>query len=243
MTTLEKAIKIIVSNEGNYSSINPNDNGALSIGICQWHGNRAKELLKKISKELTKREDISIIWLKNATENYNWNAYIPSTAETSYLVTVLCTGIAKEQQDKQAKKDVQGYINAVMKYDITDENAIIFLSDICNQGGTGAIKRIINNTFEGFGKHATLDDFMHTALMDKVFKNYKLRRYKVYKALTGKDYFPTGQVYFHTVVKNETLSAIALRYDTTVRRLVVDNEIDNPNKIYVGQKIRIMKGV
>ena len=32
--------------EGSYDSVNPNDNGALSVGKLQWHGVRALELVK-----------------------------------------------------------------------------------------------------------------------------------------------------------------------------------------------------
>ena len=47
MTTQQKteiakrACTIIFANEGNYGSVNANDNGALSIGKVQWHGNLA----------------------------------------------------------------------------------------------------------------------------------------------------------------------------------------------------------
>ena len=45
------AAEIIFGNEGNYTSVNANDNGALSVGKVQWHGNRALSLLKKIIEE------------------------------------------------------------------------------------------------------------------------------------------------------------------------------------------------
>lgn len=44
---------------------------------------------------------------------------------------------------------------------------------------------------------------------------------------------------YHTVQRNETLSGIAKRYGTTYMKLAAINKILNPNKIYVGQKIRI----
>ena len=43
-----EAAKIVFANEGNYYSVNADDNGALSVGKVQWHGNRALSLLKKI---------------------------------------------------------------------------------------------------------------------------------------------------------------------------------------------------
>lgn len=43
----------------------------------------------------------------------------------------------------------------------------------------------------------------------------------------------------HTVKSKETLSGIAKKYGTTVNGIVSLNGIKNPNKIYVGQKIRV----
>ena len=44
---------------------------------------------------------------------------------------------------------------------------------------------------------------------------------------------------YYTVAKGDTLSAIAKVYGTTVANLQSINNIKNPNKIYVGQKIKI----
>lgn len=43
----------------------------------------------------------------------------------------------------------------------------------------------------------------------------------------------------YIVKKGDTLSAIAIKYGTTVKKLAKDNNIKNPNLIYVNQKIRI----
>lgn len=48
---------------------------------------------------------------------------------------------------------------------------------------------------------------------------------------------PTAQYY--TVKKGDKLSAIAKKYGTTYQNLAKINGIANPNKIYVGQKIRV----
>lgn len=44
---------------------------------------------------------------------------------------------------------------------------------------------------------------------------------------------------YYTVVKGDTLTKIANKYNTTINKLVSLNNIKNPNLIYVGQKIRI----
>lgn len=43
----------------------------------------------------------------------------------------------------------------------------------------------------------------------------------------------------YTVVRGDTLSHIALRYNTTVKKLVELNDIENPNYIVVGQVLKI----
>ena len=47
----------------------------------------------------------------------------------------------------------------------------------------------------------------------------------------------TGRTY--TVVKGDTLTKIAKRFNTTVKRLCELNNISNPNLIRVGQVLRI----
>jgi len=44
---------------------------------------------------------------------------------------------------------------------------------------------------------------------------------------------------YYVVAKGDNLTKIAKRYDTTVAGLVLLNGLENPNKIYVGQKLRI----
>lgn len=46
----------------------------------------------------------------------------------------------------------------------------------------------------------------------------------------------------HTVVRGDTLGRIAAAYGTTVAALVESNEISNPNRIYIGQKLAISGG-
>ena len=46
----------------------------------------------------------------------------------------------------------------------------------------------------------------------------------------------------YTVVRGDTLSEIATRYNTTVSKLVADNNISNPNLIYPGQRLIISNG-
>jgi len=48
-----------------------------------------------------------------------------------------------------------------------------------------------------------------------------------------------GGAAYHTVVWGDTLSALAVRYKTTVAQIQRWNNIADPNKIYVGQRLRV----
>lgn len=50
---------------------------------------------------------------------------------------------------------------------------------------------------------------------------------------------PTSSIEYYTIKNGDTLSSIASKYGTTVNQLVSWNNISNPDKIYVGQKIRV----
>lgn len=46
----------------------------------------------------------------------------------------------------------------------------------------------------------------------------------------------------YTIQKGDTLSALAKRFNTTVDLLAKTNNIKDPNKIYVGDKISVPSG-
>ena len=52
----------------------------------------------------------------------------------------------------------------------------------------------------------------------------------------------TSSSLVYTVVRGDTLSEIAATHDTTVSKLVIDNNISNPNLIYPGQRLIIYNG-
>ena len=50
---------------------------------------------------------------------------------------------------------------------------------------------------------------------------------------------PTSEPEYYTVKKDDNLTKIAKKYNTTVDELVKLNNLDNPNLIYPGQKLRV----
>jgi LysM repeat protein len=243
---VRRAKEIIFSMEGKYTSVNPDDNGALSIGACQWHGNRAKALLQTIVAELFKRYQMPISTtplLKEITSKTSWASRTLTSFEKDYIKTLLSFKEGYEAQDKLADKDIQNYINHIATLGFADEETLIFLADIENQDGAGASSRIAKQAIKSFGEDATLDDVMETALNDKVFKNYQDRRKKVYKALTGRSYKADDNktVDYYTVKKGDNLTVIAKQTGTTVNTIVHDNMIKDPDIIHEGQRLKIIK--
>ena len=60
-----------------------------------------------------------------------------------------------------------------------------------------------------------------------------------YKAVQDKINGKGNGAVYYTVRSGDTLSGIAVKYGTTYQKIVQMNGIANPNKIYVGQKIRV----
>lgn len=147
---LNAATKIIISNEGNYTTVVRNDNGALSIGKLGWHATNALNLLKEIiAKNPNQARNILGRTLYNEiiTTKY-WETRIATKAEASVMSVLLATQESREVQDKTAKEYISKYINHGINLGITDPAALVFFADYENQNGyTGAAKfhkKVIN---------------------------------------------------------------------------------------------------
>lgn len=240
--TITKASNIIFGNEGGYGSVNADDNGAVSVGRLQWHATRALNLLKKIVKALG--EDVSKEYLgdelySEICTSGSWSGRVADSLEAAKLGAILSTDCSKQVQDEQAEADVTSYLTHIESLGVTDEAAQIFMADIENQGGSGASTRII---VAAVGKD--LDSLYIAARADGVFSRYMSRRNRVYTKLTGHAYGEEpydGELY--EVKYGDTLSKIAIMYETTVNDICELNGIVNPNLIRTGELIKIPNSI
>ena len=181
------AAAIIFGNEGNYTSINADDNGALSVGKVQWHGNRALSLLKEIIEETGQTTATTILgadlW-KEIKESSDWTRRTVNTDEKNRIAKILGTTAGKAVQDEQAEKDITEYVEHGIKIGIEDPQSLVYFADLENQGGEGASGRV-GKTAEakaGGAARVTLAILHAAALADSVMGRYTTRRNSTYNA-------------------------------------------------------------
>ena len=198
-----RAVPILYTGEsgGDYSAINPNDNGAISIGLIQWHGGRARRILAGIIGQLGTSESIKILGqnLYNKIMNKSdsdWDSIYVSknSAEYNAIKSLLSTEASKSVQNAQAVIDINDYITSIKKLGVKDENAIIFMCHLKNAYG-----RVKSKFLDAAAKTAgsvaniKLDDIYNACLADSYYNNnYGVNGYarKIYNAIVNSE--PVG---------------------------------------------------
>ena len=180
------AAAIIFANEGGYSSVNANDNGAVSVGKVQWHGNRALSLLKNIVQKLGKTAAADILGAALCNEILtaaSWQTRTVDKEEKAKLSKLLGTQQGREAQDAQAEADILSYVSNGVKLGIEDRQSLVYYADLENQGGAGASRRVGTAAAQKAGGPAkvTLSAIHAAALEDRVMGKYASRRVLVYK--------------------------------------------------------------
>ncbi len=131
------ATEIIVTNEGNYTTVVRNDNGALSLGKICWHGTNALNLLKEI---VAKNPSQALNILGNALYNEiitysSWDTRIATASEAAVLSILLSTAESRDVQDKRGWDYISGYVKHGQSLGITEPEALVFFADYENQMG------------------------------------------------------------------------------------------------------------
>ena len=180
---VDAAAKIIVSSEGWYSSVNADDNGALSIGCIQWHANRALNLLKTIVNA-NKPNALSILGetlyneILNAT---SWTTRILTDDEADKISKLISTTEGIAAQDALLKSDISNYVSHGRELGIVSPSALVYFADIENQCGGGGSARIYKAALLlANGKAVDLDTLHQAALADAAAGKFASRRNKVY---------------------------------------------------------------
>jgi hypothetical protein len=195
---IKKVVKvasgIIYAQEGNYGSVNRNDNNhGMSIGKCQWNAywGRALPLLQSIvNKNNEQAKEILGDSLYNEIAGSSadaWNKQVraASEAEATAISKLLTTSEGKEVQDDLAEEDITGYVKNGVKLGVVSLKALAYYADLENQGGSGTSKRIAQQAAEATGsiEKVGLEEIHTHALKDGTMGQYESRRNNVYKAV------------------------------------------------------------
>lgn len=183
-TLAEWVSSIIKEQEGDYGTVNHNDNGAVSLGKIQWHGNNARDLLKEIREADTASFD-SIVAKHGATMDLNadWTNKIYSKGSSLDNATkeILESVAGKQVQDKKGLEYIDKYIEKGKSLGLTDPKALAYYADLVNQYGMyhdGINKGIVPTAIKNGG---TLDAIYNATI--NTFSQYRNRRDSVYNKI------------------------------------------------------------
>ena len=164
-------------NGDNYGSVIANDNGAISIGVYGWHGNKALTLLQK-TYQFNSSEISSIAASYSLSGNSllaairngaDWSSYIPNQNVCSCIRAMLLTDAGNQAQDETSLEDAQQYIDICTDNGLTDNKAIVYCCDILNQWGTSSF----NANVYGNGSHGVLHGVTGSMSLDEVYNSQR----------------------------------------------------------------------
>ena len=189
------ASSIIYSQEGNYGSVNKNDNKhGMSIGKCQWNAywGRALPLLQTIvNKDQEQAQEILGEALYNeiagsSADAWNKKERAATEAEAKAISKLLSTPQGKEVQDDLADADITAYVKNGVKTGLVSLKALAYYADLENQGGSGGSKKIAETAGKALGgvEKVGLEEIHEYALKDtSKLGKYTSRRNSVYEAV------------------------------------------------------------
>lgn len=166
--------------------------------------------------------------------------YVPAFIAANYIMNYYCLhGISPMDSELPMATDTLlisrdvhfGQISDLCKLDIEVVRALNpqYKKDMVPGNSLECILRL---PYEAV---ATFIDYGDSIYKHKATQYLKKRRYVAIKDDTG---LTTGKAKYHTIRKGETLSTIARRYGTTVKKLRSLNGLKN-NKIRAGKRLRV----
>lgn len=186
------AVSIIIDNEGGYGTVAKNDNGALSIGVFQWHADNALALLLSIQSSYEEAGSLSDFktligakLYKEINSSPDWSSRILTESEKEKISQTISTEIGKKVQNKYAKSYVKNYFSDAKALGITNLSALVFYADIANQGGRGGARRIGRYAAMIAGSYSkvTMNELMEATMTYEPLARYASRRYRTYRSV------------------------------------------------------------
>ena len=191
---------------GRYSAVNKKDGvkkPSLSIGLIQWHAERAHNLLLMVANELGADESIKILGQSLYDEivnqsNAHWSTRCLNDSEANKIGKFISTDAGKKCQDALMLQDIDRYINYIKNKGVTDENAIGFMCHLMNAYGYIGKKDALYDKAKsnaGSASAITLDVIYNTCMADSYYyEHYGANGYgkKIYNSLKNTELVGSG---------------------------------------------------
>lgn len=235
---IDAASVIIHRNEGVYTTVVANDNGALSIGKVGWHATRALNLLKTIVEANPENAETILgeaLYSEITTET-SWNTRILSSEEKSAVAELLATEESIAAQDELSYKDIETYITHGRSLGFEDGKVLVYFADLENQMGSGGSKRVAMAAIEEVGSSdkVTLDTIFNAAMNDTTASSSPTRRKTVYNyclSLTLGDKLP-DDIYNTGKYRVNVSSSLNIRSGP-------DSSFDKIGSLYNGTEVTV----
>ncbi|MDR2190048.1 MAG: hypothetical protein LBP53_02410 [Candidatus Peribacteria bacterium] len=138
------ALDITITGEsrGNYGAVNKNDVDGVSLGIIQWHKERAVQLLKRLQNaDATLFASLMKDPLFQDLEKAGMSVW--NDAQAQQFQTLMTNEVFKQEMDKQAIEDFRGYIQQIKALGVFQPSALILLARLRNAGPERCRTKII----------------------------------------------------------------------------------------------------
>ena len=189
-----------MGSEGDYGSVNPNDSGALSVGILQWHGVRALGLVRRVVDAAP-----DLIWTLPAgmraeirDPDERWDNRTLSSSEQAALSALLASEAGRQTQDELAREDLLSYIETGRRAGMCSDATAFYYASILNQFGLGGAKTYLGKIRQTLGVGDTYSfislEELHAAVRATRYgQRYLATRERAYACVQALGWSMTGQ--------------------------------------------------
>lgn len=237
---VDAALKLIYSNEGVYTTVVADDNGAVSIGKIGWHATRALNLLKTIVT--ADRKTAETLLGKDFTNEIltatNWESRIFTAAEKAAVEKLLATDASKKAQDALSRQDITSYILHGQSMGITDGKALVYFADLENQMGANGSARVASAAISAAGSagKVTLTHIYQAAMADKTAASSPSRRSSAYSYCSALSFSGSSpSLSYQTGSYTVTASALNIRSGPGTTYAAVASALQKGTKVTVTQ--------
>lgn len=161
----------------------------ITLGIMQWYGTRAAQLLNAMKSDdnsdfLLLSSDLQTNVLNHPQDSSWWNSYYIDGIDVNSFINATQSDASHLVQENQWLADCDSYIDTLKQYLFTIDNPkqLIFAMSMYHQSPRSAI-RVYHNVSD----YPSMEEMLTAVLSDSVLGQYKNRYNTVYSLLTAWD--------------------------------------------------------